>query len=92
MGDIPTLRLEAVGGLHIRCLFKIYVKEFKEVVIQIQLTTLDRIETKTYRDVARHNYNSYVAGFMANKPNYKAGRMYILRGRERKLVHQFGEM
>lgn len=61
------------------------------MTISIELTFGDSIERKIYRNIARHNYSAYVAGFFANQDNYQSGVMYQLKGKEKKLLHSFGK-
>ena len=48
-------------------------------------------EMKIYREVARHNFTAYISGFYANKPYYKWGQLWQLKGNERSLLHEFGK-
>ena len=61
------------------------------MIIQIELFDGNDTEIKIYRQIAQHNYTAYVAGFYANKDNYKAGVMAQLKGKQRTVLHTFGK-
>lgn len=61
------------------------------MVIEIQLNDGEHVERKLYRGVHIHNLSAYVAGFFANKPNYKWGIMTKIVGKKRDVLHAFGK-
>lgn len=42
------------------------------------------------RNVSPKNINTYVEGFLLLRNYHKWGRLYILKGNERKLIRKFG--
>jgi hypothetical protein len=60
------------------------------MTILIELNDGNETEQHIYRKIAQHNYSAYVAGFYANRDNYKWGVMTQLKGKQRITLHAFG--